>query len=519
MMASGRRKWTWIAVVGLLLALPGWIAAQQPKSGGTLRIAWEADITGLDPHMSSGIQAQWMVGNIYNSLVTIDEHLNYIPELAESWDVKDDGKTYIFHLRQGVKFHDGTDFDAEAVKFNFQRISGQLDPEEKPFAAPFFTAVQSVEAIDAHTVQFILKSPSYTLIPALGVYRVGFLQLSPTAYKTYGKRDVASHPAGTGPFKLAKWEQNNIVVLEKNPNYFKKGLPYLDRIEFKIMKEGVTRATALRTGEVDFVTAFPREHADRIAKDPKIRMFRGLDTAHVFIPFNNQRKPFDDARVRIALMGYGIDREAIAKTALLGYGKPLWSGIPEGSKDHVDFPEMYPYNPDKAKALLKEAGFDDKNPLKYTIMTHGAETALPTIATIIKTQLAKVGVEVTIEVVDRPIFLKRATTTKEYDQLVNASSQIVDPFGRSFVVDSRQGANAPNHKDPEVDAILDRLALAPTAEEFSRIGRELQEYLYKNMIYMSAASLPSLQAARDYVQGYVYERGFKVRFETTWLSK
>jgi peptide/nickel transport system substrate-binding protein len=519
MMGNGRHKWVLLVVIGLLLVLPAATGAQQPKPGGTLKIAWEADITGLDPHTSAGIQAQWIVGNIYNSLVTIDENLNYIPELAESWEVKDDGKTYVFHLRKGVKFHDGTDFDAEAVKFNFLRISGKLDAEEKPFAAPFFTPVESVDVIDANTVQFNLKAPSYTLIPALGVYRVGFLQLSPTAYKTYGKRDVASHPTGTGPFKLARWEQNNIIVLEKNPNYFKKGLPYLDRIEFKIMKEGVTRATALRTGEVDFVTVFPREHADRIAKDPKIHLYQGQDTAHVFIPFNNQRKPFDNPQVRIALMGYGIERQAIAKAALLGYGQALWSGIPPGAKDQVDFPEMYPYNPEKAKAMLKEAGFDDNHPLKYTIMTHGAEPALPNIATIIKTQLAQIGVDVTVEIIDRPIFLRRLTTTKEYDQVVNFSSHIVDPFARSFVLDSRQGANVANHKDAEVDALLDRLSLAPTAEEFSRLGRELQEYLYKSMIYMSATSLPSLQAARDYVQGYVYERGFKVRFETTWLKK
>jgi peptide/nickel transport system substrate-binding protein len=180
---------------------------------------------------------------------------------------------------------------------------------------------------------------------------------------------------------------------------------------------------------------------------------------------------------------------------------------------------MYPYNPEKAKALLKEAGFDGQNPLKYTIMTHGADPALPTIATIIKTQLAQIGVDVTVEVLDRPIFLRRLTTTKEYDQVVNFSSHIVDPFARSFVLDSRRGANVANHKDSELDARLDRLALAPMEEEFSRLGRELQEYMYKTMIYMSATSLPSVQAARDYVQGYVYERGFKVRFETTWLNK
>ena len=278
-MVYGSCRWMLTMVLGLLMAFTGWASAQQPKPGGTLRIAWEADITGLDPHTSAGLQAQWMTGNIYNSLVTIDENLNYIPELAESWDVKDDGKTYIFHLRKGVKFHDGTDFDAEAVKFNFLRISGKLDPEEKPFAAPFFTAVESVEPIDAHTVQFNLSSPSYTRHPrprrctAWGSSSFPLRRIRSTGNEISPR----TRPA---PARLSwrSWEQNNIIVLEKNPDYFKKGLPYLDRVEFKIMKEGVTRATALRTGEVDFVTVFPREHGDRIAKDPKIKMFRGQDT-------------------------------------------------------------------------------------------------------------------------------------------------------------------------------------------------------------------------------------------------
>ena len=241
MMVSDRRVWQLVVLIGVLLATPAGLWAQQPKFGGTLRIAWEADVTGLDPHMSSGLQAQWMVGNLFNSLITIDEQLNYIPELAESWETKDNGKTLVFHLRKGVKFHDGTDFDAEAVKFNFLRITGRLDPERKPFAAPFFTAVESVEPLDAHTVQFSLKAPNYTVIPAIAVYRVGFLQMSPTAYKTYGKKEIHLHPTGTGAFKFVKWEPNNIIVLEKNPAYFKKGLPYLDRLEFRVMKEGVTR--------------------------------------------------------------------------------------------------------------------------------------------------------------------------------------------------------------------------------------------------------------------------------------
>src|SRR5215510_10549026 len=422
-----------IAVVASLLLLPAaW--AQQPKPGGTLRVAWEADVTGLDPHLSPGIQAYFVVGNLFNSLLTIDAELNYVPELAESWDVLEDGKVYVFHLRKGVKFHDGTDFDAEVVRWNFQRI---VDPEEKAIDVPFYSIVEAVEVVDAHTVKFILNHPSATLLPVMAANRAGFLQMSPASYKQWGKENVRLHPVGTGPFKLARWEQNQIIVLEKNPDYFKPGLPYLDRIEFKIMKDGITRATALRAGEVDFVNYVPKELVERLSKEPKIRVVQGPDTQNVNISFNNGKKPFDDVRVRLALGGYGIDRHVIAKTALLGFGKPLWSFVPPGGKDHIDFAEEFPYNPQKAKALLKEAGFDDKNPLKYTIMTHSAEPSLPTVATIMKTQMAKIGVEVTIEVLDRPVFLRRLTTDRDWDQFVNLTLSSLDANTLSYLLHSK----------------------------------------------------------------------------------
>jgi peptide/nickel transport system substrate-binding protein len=209
-------------IVGCLLLtqLTAW--AQQPKLGGTLRVAWEADITGLDPYVSPGVQSWHMVGNLFNSLLTIDAQLNYVPDLAESWEILDNGKVYVFHLRKGVKFHDGSDFDAEVVRWNYQRI---MDPEEKIFQAPYFSIVDAVEFLDAHTVKFTLKHPSMTLLPVMAAERVGFLQMSPPSYKKWGKEEVRLHPAGTGPFTLAKWEQNQIIVLEKNPHYFKPGLP------------------------------------------------------------------------------------------------------------------------------------------------------------------------------------------------------------------------------------------------------------------------------------------------------
>jgi ABC-type transport system substrate-binding protein len=345
---------------------------------------------------------------------------------------------------------------------------------------------------------------------------------SPHTYRAWGRQDAHLHPTGTGPFKLAKWEPNQIIVLEKNPDYFKKGLPYLDRLEFKIIKDGITRATALRAGEVDFVNYVPKEMVDRLSKDPKIQVLRGPETQAVNVSFNNAQKPFDDMRVRLALAGYGIDRHMIAKTALLGLAQPLWSFIPPGGKDHLDFGEEFPYNPQKAKALLKEAGFDEQNPLKYRIMTHGADPSLPTVATIIKTQMAQIGVEVTIEVLDRPIFLKRLTSPnpadRDWDQIVNFTLAAPDVYSRSFIMDSR-GINPMNHKDPQIDALLDQLKAAPTAAEASRLSQEVQRYTVRNMVQVMASTLPFIQAARDHVQGYVYERALKLRFEQTWLDK
>jgi peptide/nickel transport system substrate-binding protein len=505
-----------IAVAGMLLLMPLAVWAQQPKSGGVLQVAWESDVTGLDPHLSPGIQAHRAVGNLFNSLVTIDTDLNYVPELAESWEILEGGKVYLFHLRKGVKFHDGTDFDADVVRWNYQRI---VDPEEKAFDAPNYSIVESVEAIDAHTVKFTLKHPSMILLPVMAAYRAGFLQMSPASYKQWGKEDVRLHPVGTGPFKLARWEQNQIIVLEKNPHYFKPGLPYLDRLDLRIMKEGVTRATALRTDEVDFANWIPSEHVERLTKDPQLQVIRGRDAQRAQTYFNLRKPAFQDVRVRRALLGYGIDRHAIAKTALLGLAQPLWSFVPPGAKGHIDFGDQFAYDPETAKTLLKEAGYDEKNPLRYTLMTNAAEASLPTIATIMKTQYAKLGVEVMVEVLDRPLFLRRLTRDRDWDQLLNLSGGSFDTYSATRLIDTRAGNNSSNHQDERVDVLIDRLREASTEEAFLHAGYELQRYVTDNMLFQSITTLPFTQAARTYVKGYENLYGYKIRFETTWIDK
>ena len=166
-------------------------AAQQPKPGGTLKIAFESDVPGMDPHTSLGVQVQVLIPSLFNTLVTIDENLEVVPDLASSWEVKDGGKTYIFHLHKGVKFHDGTDCDAAAVKWNFDRM---LNPEEKVLTAPFFTMIEAVEPVDAQTLKITLQYPTETFLRALANYRKGFPIISPYRLQDLGQAGFTSAP-------------------------------------------------------------------------------------------------------------------------------------------------------------------------------------------------------------------------------------------------------------------------------------------------------------------------------------
>ncbi len=376
-----------LVLLSLLVAFvlgtgPGW--AQQPKPGGTLRIALPGDPAFYNAHQgpAMGAQAFQTSNNIYNSLLatTPPPELKIVPELAKSWEVLDEGRTYVFHLHEGVTFHDGTDFDAQAAKWNIDRI---LNPEVKSWIRTYYEDIEQVEAVDKYTLRIRLKEPSSALPIALGGYYQGILMASPKAFETYGQ-DWLRHPVGTGPFKFKEWVPGKHVILEKNPNYFKQGLPYLDTLEYRIMKDPLTASTALRAGEIDFFSRVPMQQVPILEKSPDLRLITGLEMAPTIAFLNMRVKPFDDVRARRAVGGYGLDRVEIAKVAFQGRAKPLVSVLAPGVRDAIDLNEMYPYRPDEAKRLLKELGFDAKNPLRFTILVGNQDATMADVATLIK---------------------------------------------------------------------------------------------------------------------------------------
>src|ERR687887_2467808 len=364
-----RTRWlVLISLIGALVLWSGMSWAQQPKYGGTLRIALPGDPAFYNAHQgpAMGAQAFFTGNNVYNSLLTMTPppELKVVPDLAKSWEVLDDGKTWIFHLQEGVKFHDGTDFDAAAAKWNFERI---LDPETHSWVRPYYVAIDTVEAVDKYTLRVHMKEPFGSLDYALAGYFQGIPMASPKAFETYGK-DWVRHPTGTGPFVFKEWSPGERVVLEKNPQYFKPGLPYLDRLEIRIMKDPLTASTALRAGEIDFIARVPIQQVLVLEKSPGIRLATGPAMAPTVALLNLRVKPFDDVRARRAVGGYGIDRAEIARLAFQGRAQALVSVLPPGVPDAIDLNEMYPYKPDEAKRLLKELGYDAKHPLQFTIL-------------------------------------------------------------------------------------------------------------------------------------------------------
>ncbi len=490
--------------------------AEQAKTGGILRIAYSQDMTGMDPHKSLGIPAVYVMQNIFQNLVSLDEKLEFAPELAESWEATEGGKTYIFHLRRGVQFHDGTPFNAAAVKWNFDRL---LNPKEGVRLRSRFSTVDRVEVVDDYTIKIVQKHPSRLLLSALASYSLsGLMIISPASYEKWGKKELMHHPAGTGPFIFDRWESGRFIRLKRNPHYWKPGLPYLDGLEFKIIREEVTRSVSLRRKEVDYVNRLPAEYVSSATKDPKVRILKGPATVMVYGYLNHTRKPFDNLSVRQAILGYGLNRQQLADTVFVGHGAPLLGMAPEGARGYVDLSEKYSYDPEKAVALLKEAGYDQRNPLEFEIVLNPFNAGF---AAPLRTQLEKLGVvKVKVRVYDHPTFI-RTIIKGNLDMGVTQSYPFLDIGDRLVIIESREigGINLASVKDAQLDKLATAFRQAPDLPQWQQRGSELLEYMADNAVYVAMTTMPAIDAARDYVKGLQFRRHLRIQFETAWLDK
>jgi ABC-type transport system substrate-binding protein len=508
-----------LSLIGALVLWSGMSWGQQPQYGGTLRIAMPGDMTFFNANQgpAAGYFTFWVWNNIFNSLLTITPPPEWkvVPELAKSWNVLDGGRTWVFHLQEGVKFHDGTDFDAHAAKWNFDRI---LDPEVHSWVRPYYESIEKVEAVDKSTLRVQMKEPFGSLDFALAGYFQGIPMASPKSFETYGK-DFVRHPTGTGPYIMKEWIPGERVVLEKNPHYFKQGLPYIDTLAIRIMKDPLTASTSLRAGEIDLITRVPIQQAILLEKSPGVRVVTAPPMSPTIAFLNLRVKPFDDLRARRAIGGYGIDRAEIAKVAFMGRVEPLVSVLPPGVPDAVNLNEMYPYRPDEAKRLLKELGYDAKNPLKFTLLVGNQDVTLADIAALIKNQMAKIGVEAKINLVDATAAVDRVLVKHDFEMVVSNWGTLLDINQRSVSFFKGRQSDYMGIDDPPLEAMVHQWRQTLDPGERKSISATIQHRLADQLEWVNVCGYPFYQAYGKRVRDYPFYNQAYLFLERTWLEK
>ncbi len=370
-------------VLSAALTLPAWAAKDAV-------IAVSSTFTTLDPYDANDTLSQAVAKSFYQGLFSFDKEMKLVNVLAESSQASDDGLTYTIKLRSGIKFQDGTDFNAEAVKVNLDRAS---NPANHLKRYNLFKYIATTEVVDPLTVKITLKQPFSAFINNLA--HPAAAMISPTALKKYGK-EIGFHPVGTGPYVFETWNQTDFVKVKKWAGYWKPGYPKLDTITWRPIVDNNTRAAMLQTGEATFAFPVPFEQAKRLESNAKLNVITTPSIMQRYISLNVTQKPFDNPKVREALE-YAINREALAKVAFAGYATPATGIVPPS----IDFAQRYPaikYDPAKARALLKEAGYG--NGFETTLWSSHNHSTAQKVLQFTQQQLAQVGVKVKVTAMD-----------------------------------------------------------------------------------------------------------------------
>lgn len=391
-----------------------------PAQGGAaaLVLGVQLEPPVLDPTVNpAAVIGEILDGNLYEGLVRFDARGEVLPALARSWDISPDGLTYVFHLRQGVRFHDGTRFDAGTARFTLDRARA---PDSANPQRARLDAICSIEVTDAHTLTLHLSRRSGGLLQSLAF--TAFAMLSPAS------RDNATHPVGTGPFRFSGWRRGDSLDLIRNDDYWGTK-PALQAVRFKFIPDPSAAYAALMSGDVQVFANYPApESLAQFQRDPRFVVFEGSSEGETLLALNNARPPFNDLRVRRAI-AHAVDRRAIIDGAMYGHGEPIGSHFPPHRPASVDLTGRYPYSPAIARALLAEAGYP-----------HGFSMTLklppPSYARrsgeIIAAELSAVGITVRIENIEWAQWLDQVFSRHEFDATViqHAEPLDYDIYGR-----------------------------------------------------------------------------------------
>jgi len=518
-----RTKSLFLLITALVMTVSLVYAPSAQEKGGTLTIANPADITGLDPAFITDAATDRVADRIYNHLAAVDQEGKLQPELAKSWDVSEDLTTYTFYLREDVTFHDGTKFNAEAVKAQLDRV---LDPDVASVAREQFKKIiDSYEILDEYTIRIKTKRPHVTFIKKFMLANPMAIP-SPTAFEKYGE-DFAWNPVGTGPFVFEEYEAGQHVKLSKNEDYW-QGAPKLDEIVYKPIPEVSTRLVELETGGVDLVYKVPLEDLDRLEKNKDIVIQKTPYPSIEGLWFQHDNyEPFGNVEVRRAL-AHGLDEKKIYESLLKGVAMFGNSFIPVVSWANYDTGH-YKYAPEKAKSILEEAGWThedgdgvrekDGKELSFTITTTPAVfIKAPEICAVAQSQWKAIGVEAEIETLDWSAFLDKQYG-KKFDMIFTgwqSGSQEPTNFAMNNVGTGGKG-NAWGYSNLAVDAILQRATEIKDREARKELYKEAQKITHRDVVWIPIYNQIGMAAHTDKLEGYEYS-AIVEDFTKAWIE-
>lgn len=469
-------------LLGILLLLLSGLVIAGCGNGNTKKdkafiYAMQADARNLDPHMSTDAPSSAATSKkVYEGLVTLDKENKLAPLLATEWK-QIDPVTLEMTLRKGVKFHDGTDFNAEAVKINFDRL---LDPEAKRNRRTILSAIKEVKVVAPDKIHIITAQPSPSLLLHL-THSAGFI-MSPLAIAAdaKGEKALAQNPVGTGPFTFTEWKKGDHITLTRNENYWGTK-PEITKLTLKVVPEDVTRVAMVRTGEAQAADRAPATEVGQLSKDSKITLLRTPVYRSEFISFNTERGPFSNLKVRKAV-SMAIEYDSIVKGVYSGVGKASVSSMGPEVFGHNPNLKPYIYNLDEAKKLMAEAGVP--NGFKATLYVPDRKERVK-MAEVLQAQLKPLGIEVEIKTMEFGAYLK-ATEEGQQDFCVDGwSNQTGDAdfcmttvFGTNGI---KTGQNIARYSNPKVDELLEQARVEMDSKKREQLYWQIQEIIREDV--------------------------------------
>jgi peptide/nickel transport system substrate-binding protein len=510
---------------GLSLASPLGAAAQEPQRGGVLSVIHWPEPSVLNGAINAGFAAAFISTKVFEGLLEYDRAGKPVPQLATDWSVSPDGLIVTFHLRPGVKWHDGVAFTSDDVHFSLDvwkryHSRGRL----------IYANVTQVETPDPLTVVLHLSQPAPAMMSSLNAFT------SPVMSRhAYEGTDVPTspanqHPIGTGPWVFKEWQRGSYIMLDRNPNYWQPGRPYPDRMVVRYLPDAAARSAVLENGEVLLGVQTPISLNDvrRVSTLPNIGTT--TDGYEYFAPivtmqFNNRRPPFDNILVRKAI-AYAMNRDLIVRAVWFGYGKVATGPISSKSSYYTNEVDKFSYDPAKAEALLEQAGHKkdaDGVRLKLTYEISGLGTEYLRLGDVLKQQLARVGVQIELRTEDNASDMRRLYTDYDFDFFTAYVGTYADPqlavYWSKNIVKGVPFSNASGYANPEMDRLLEQVQVENDQVKRQQEFHEIQKIAARDLPILPLLELDQLTIFNKKVHDHTttYDGPFS-NLASIWIS-